>query len=106
MANPARDFQESQIFPGSVIRGLNRPAFSILIVLLLESLTGHIRGSQARYYNRDKFGSGETRLSEFHGYYRRKKVGFPDFLENIESDLPFPNRSKSHEFGTYCMMYW
>ena len=27
---------------------------------------------------------------------RRKKVGFPDFLENIESDLPFPTRSKSH----------
>ena len=72
MANPARDFQESQIFPGSVIRGLNRPAFSILIVLLLESLTGHIRGSQAGYYNRDKFGSRETRLSE---------SDFPTFLK-------------------------
>ena len=57
---------------------------------------------KAGYYR----GSRETRLSEFHGYYRRKKVGFPDFLENIESDLPFPYRSKSHEFGTYCAMYW
>ena len=30
----------------------------------------------------------------------RKKVGFPDFLENIESDLPFSNRSKCYIYNT------